>query len=349
MKRSSLREGAAALVLIAGGTLAGLLAAELFLRCFPSAGVRLESFRMGEDKVPFLRILNRAKRQGFYRPSELLGYEHEPGVRGRTNRYGLMGRAYPLEKRPGVFRVLLLGDSVAEPFWAGEELEDALNALPQPAGRRPRFEVWNAGTSSYDIRRYSLFLRHRGLGFRPDLVLVFLSMNDFGLDTNTYYLDSRGFQGYHFPLEALRRRGFVPSSRLLRRSALYRFALMRAEAWAAARDGSQWAQRETGLRYVGEILRAGRERSLPVGFVVFPYLDPPARLDERQRREYSAITGVLAESAAAWLDLSGLFDGLRRRGVPFRYNPEDNVHPSPDAYRPISREVAGFLVSKRLL
>lgn len=350
MKPSSLREGAAALILIAGGTLAGLLAAELFLRGFPSAGVRLESFRIGEDEAPYMRVMGRPTRRGFYRPSDLLGYEHEPGVPGRTNRYGLMGRAHPLEKRPGVFRVLLLGDSIAEPFWSGETLEDALDSLPREPGSRRRFEVWNAGTGSYDIRRYSLFLRHRGLRFQPDLAVVFLSMNDFGIDTNTYYRDKDGFIGYHFPLAALRRRGVVPSSWLLRRSALYRFALMRAEAWLAARGGGPEAtMKETGLRYVREILETGRAHFLPVVFVVFPYLEPPGRLDERQRLEYSTITGVLSKTGAAWLDLSGLFEGMRRSGAPLRYKPHDIVHPSAKAHEAISREIGSFLMRERLL
>jgi lysophospholipase L1-like esterase len=314
-------------------------------------GVRLESFRLDEEAAPSLRIMGRAKRRGFYRPSDLLGYEHEPNVPMRTNRYGMMGperKAYPLAKAPGVCRVLLLGDSLAEPSWAAESLEAALKAVPSP--RWKGFEVWNGGTSSYDIRRYSIYLRHRGLRFQPDLVVNFLSMNDFGIDTNTYYLDKDGFMGYHFPLESLRRRGFVPDSRLLRRSALYRFLLMKAEAWASAREGElAGTLQETGRRYVRDILAAAKENSLPVVFVVFPYLDPPEKLDERQRLEYATITGVLSESGAAWLDLSPLFAGMRRQGAGMRWHPKDSVHPSQKAYADVSREIADFLRRRRAL
>lgn len=311
--------------------------------------MRLESFRI-DDEGSYMRIMGRAKRRGFYRPSDLLGYEHEPNVPMRANRYGMMGRAHPREKGPGVFRVLQLGDSIAESPWTGEALEDALNSLPREAGSRRRFEVWNGGTGSYDIRRYSLYLRHRGLRFQPDLAVVFLSMNDFGIDTNTYYRDRDGFTGYHFPLRALRRRGFAPSSWLLRRSALYRFALLRAEAWAAARDATpDDSPRETGRRYVGELLRAGRENSLPVAFVVFPYLDPPGKLAARQRQEYAIITGVLSETGAIRLDLSALFEGMRRRGFPLRLQAEDNIHPSRAAHEDISREIAAFLRREGLL
>ncbi|MBI5240113.1 MAG: SGNH/GDSL hydrolase family protein [Elusimicrobia bacterium] len=350
MAPSTRKERAAAALLVAGGTLTGLLAAELLLRCFPAAGARLESFRIGEDRAPYMRIMSRPKRRGFYRPSDLLGYEHEPDVPGRTNRYGMMGKTHPLEKGPGVSRVLLLGDSVAEPPWVGESLEAELNSWPQSAGSRRRFEVWNAGTGSYDVRRYSLYLRHRGLGFRPDLLVNFITMNDFGLDTNTYYLDKNGFMGYHFPLEALRRRGFVPHSGLLRRSAVYRFALMRAEAWLEARGaGPEEAQREAGRRYVGEILRTAGEHSLPVLFVVFPYLDAPESLSPRRREEYRTITEVLAEAGARWLDLSALFAEMRRRKYPMRLQPEDSVHPSQAAYQDISREIARSLRGQKLL
>jgi len=240
--------------------------------------VRLESFRIGEDEAPYMRVMGRPKRRGFYRPSDLLGYEHEPDIPGRTNRYGMMGRrdrAHPLAKAPGVCRVLLLGDSIAEPWWSADTLEAELNSGERYRRRWKSYEVWNGGTGSY---------------------------------------------------------------------------LMRAEAWLAARDGGPGStMKETGRRYVREILETGRARSLPVVFVVFPYLEPPGRLDERQRLEYATITGVLSETGAAWLDLSGLFEGMRRRGAPLRYKPHDIVHPSAKAHEGISREIGSFLTKARLL
>lgn len=340
----------ARVALAAAGSLAGLLLLEAFCRVAPFQGVRLESFRVEEAASPFLGVISRPKRRGFYRASDLLGYEHEENAAGFTNRHGMTGREHPLAKAPGTFRVLLMGDSIAEPHWAGDSLEDELGRSPECRKVHERFEVWNAGVGSYDVRRYGLYLRQRAARYSPDLIVLFIAMNDFGLDTNTYYKKRDGFIGYHFPLESLRRRGFIPSARLLRRSALYRCVLLRADTWLAARDPGREADAgATGRRYMREILAAARALPAPIVFVVFPYLTPEAARDERQRAEYAAITSVLGAEGTRRLDLSPLFADLRRQDFPLRYKPEDVVHPSPAAYRRISREIGAFLVREKML
>jgi lysophospholipase L1-like esterase len=87
------------------------------------------------------------------------------------------------EKLPGVFRVVVLGDSYAEAlqvpveltFW--RRLEGLLAGCDFAAGHP--IEVLNFGVSGYSTGQQLLALRHRVAAFGPDLVLLaFLSGND---------------------------------------------------------------------------------------------------------------------------------------------------------------------------
>ncbi|UCE86716.1 MAG: SGNH/GDSL hydrolase family protein, partial [Deltaproteobacteria bacterium] len=89
-------------------------------------------------------------------------------------------RAY--EKPPGSVRVLVLGDSMVGGFnvplehLLGRRLEHRLRA----GGRAPAAEVVSAGIQGFSTGQELLFLRHEGLKYQPDvIVLVFYEGNDF--------------------------------------------------------------------------------------------------------------------------------------------------------------------------
>lgn len=104
-------------------------------------------------------------------------YEH--------NAQGWRDREVALEKPPGTFRILGLGDSFT--YGAGatfentylSRLERMLNARD---GRHPRVEVLKAGISRFFPETERLLLEHYGLRFSPDLVTVGFVPNDV-LDT----------------------------------------------------------------------------------------------------------------------------------------------------------------------
>ena len=96
----------------------------------------------------------------------------------RTNSQGLRGtREYPFVKPPGVFRILVLGDSVALGHGVQDDetfaalLEDNLSNL------RPT-EVLNMGVSGFGTAEELIQLRHVGLRYQPDLVILAYFQND---------------------------------------------------------------------------------------------------------------------------------------------------------------------------
>jgi lysophospholipase L1-like esterase len=91
---------------------------------------------------------------------------------------GTRDRVYAIPKPPGVFRILVLGDSVAfaQQVARSETFADRLEAaLDRPA--RP-VEVVNAGVNGYSIYNERHYFEEVGRGFAPDLVLVEFCMNE---------------------------------------------------------------------------------------------------------------------------------------------------------------------------
>jgi D-alanyl-lipoteichoic acid acyltransferase DltB (MBOAT superfamily) len=94
-----------------------------------------------------------------------------------TNRWGLRGRDYSLEKPSGTFRIALMGPShvMGSGVPDGQTLADFLEAkLNQAAAELgvERVEVLNFGVAGYSLLQQLARLEQTALSFRPDVVLV---------------------------------------------------------------------------------------------------------------------------------------------------------------------------------
>ncbi|MEE8170547.1 MAG: GDSL-type esterase/lipase family protein [Phycisphaerae bacterium] len=103
------------------------------------------------------------------------------GVRIRTNRFGMRDDPITRRKPYGVFRILSLGEStafgatVAQDATYANQLEACLNRR----GDGVQYQVLNAGVSGYSIVQSCEYLRRDGLGFDPDIVMIYQGFNDF--------------------------------------------------------------------------------------------------------------------------------------------------------------------------
>ena len=126
-------------------------------------------------------------------PSEYrdLIYELKPNldtcfhqVRVLTNSQGLRSPVtYAQPKPPGLYRILLLGDS--QTFGWGVSYSETFGALmaAELSSRGRAVEVVNAGIPGYNTTQEAAFLKYYGSGYQPDCVLVLFIGNDFGLPT----------------------------------------------------------------------------------------------------------------------------------------------------------------------
>ncbi len=109
--------------------------------------------------------------------------ENGDSFRVVQNRFGHRGREYPLQKAPGKYRILILGDSFTEGSHVSEE--DLFSARLEKAN--PRFEVLNAGVGGYGTVQEYLYFASEGVRFKPDLLLLMFFENDLSDNCLSYY------------------------------------------------------------------------------------------------------------------------------------------------------------------
>src|SRR5688572_1079159 len=98
----------------------------------------------------------------------------------RINSFGFRGPEIALTKPSGVFRILMLGDSITygnAVDW-DQTFSYQLQQLLNDQGSSMRFEVLNLGVSGYNSRQELASLRELGMQFAPDLVVLNVCLND---------------------------------------------------------------------------------------------------------------------------------------------------------------------------
>ncbi|MGH0028205.1 MAG: SGNH/GDSL hydrolase family protein [Myxococcota bacterium] len=149
------------------------------------------------------------------------------GVLHRTNSRGVRGPEFTPEPAPGVFRMVVLGDSYTMGQGVPEEQAYPVVAarLLEQRGPPRRVEAVNLGVSGLAIRHSVKRLRKVGLGYRPHLVVYGFTPNDImGPDWVEPSAETKRAS------EALRRR-FDDSPSLLLRTIWPRLVMLRSALW----------------------------------------------------------------------------------------------------------------------
>ena len=102
-------------------------------------------------------------------------YVRQFGQQISINSHGMRDREHQPEKPPGIYRILLLGDSFMEANQVA--FEDAFPHLLE-AKLGPRFEVINASVSGWGTDDELTYLIRYGFRFEPDLVLLGMTLNN---------------------------------------------------------------------------------------------------------------------------------------------------------------------------
>jgi len=203
----------------------------------------------------------------FYRFDPYLGLFHEPGFTGTVdgvtythNAKGLRDREVPYDKPSGRQRILMVGDSLTWGYGVGdgETFSDVLERS------LPGTEVINLSVAGYGNGQELLLLRHEGLRYEPDqVVLVFCVANDV---EDNYLADA--VEAYPANVFHLRegRLAIAP----FRVGPLTRMAIaLRERSYVVNFLGKRVlgaATRQPGLRRVTAIERANLARLAAVGF-----------------------------------------------------------------------------------
>lgn len=178
----------AKVILLSCSLLFSLLLGEFIVRIF--------------DLSPALIALNiRHKNSGYQiSPNPILGYELKCNYRNAnpslhwgdfpsTNSRGQRDIERTLEKPAGVFRIILLGDSIV----AGHGIRDLNHTisreLEQLLQQELNVEVLNFGVGGYQTLAEVELLRTKGLQYSPDLVILVFESNDFNIENDDMWLN----------------------------------------------------------------------------------------------------------------------------------------------------------------
>lgn len=117
----------------------------------------------------------------------ILGYALKPGYDAggiRVNSLGFRGPEISLQKPPGVYRIVMVGDSCTFGL-AGDDCPypAQLQGLLAQPGRRFTYEVVNAGIEGYSSIYGLKLLEYRVFRLQPDMVMIYIGWNDlYGID-----------------------------------------------------------------------------------------------------------------------------------------------------------------------
>ena len=198
----------------------------------------------------------------FWHFDSLLGWSHRPLERGlfkhpdftvevSNNSFGMRDIEYPVE-RTAKKRMLVLGDSLGWGF--GVELDQRFSEILEKA--HPDWEILNTSVSGYGTDQEYLYLKERGIAFRPDVVLLLFAYNDFENNTRgdeyshfkpVFTLEGETLKLHNDPVPntptlSQRIRGFFIRTYLGSR---YMVARDRVRRLATQTSGSKYAESET--------------------------------------------------------------------------------------------------------
>lgn len=217
------------------------------------------------------------------------------------NSFGLRDKNRTLEKDINTYRIIAVGDSFTYGFGVNNNetypaiLEDLLNRHVQ----NKQFEVWNAGfASGYTEDTFYLYLREKGLQFKPDMILVGLYVENDVLDflKNNYTYDDYGklvrvtSNFYHVENGKLRRGGSTEFSIgkrmklylkkfLLRYSKIYAYFYNAFSSMAAEENNPIFDEEYSDIvqenfekvkYYLKQIKALGDEHNIPVVVILLP-------------------------------------------------------------------------------
>jgi lysophospholipase L1-like esterase len=265
--------------------------------------------------------------------------------RGKTNSLGFRDREHSPARPPGVYRIVVLGDSVT----MGLQIPDREDLFPEVLERELKdaghdVEVLNFGVSGYNTQQEVAIFLERGLEYEPDLVLVQYSLNDAGAMNGGIIQHLR---------DAEESSGDVSRSLanpLLSRSALYRLVYFRllsrhVDRKRMERDlALEVLEDDTVAESLALLARTSEERGFDVLIVVFPEF---RKYTDELTAKHDRVAALAAENGFRLLDLRGVFaECYRAHGPSIALN---YMHPSPVGHHCAGEAIAAYLDSSSLI
>jgi lysophospholipase L1-like esterase len=205
---------------------------------------------------------------------------------GRGNSMGFRDREHSIEKAPGTYRILVLGDSITQGFGI-EATEDVFTSVLEAELRAEgvNAEVLNFGVSGYNTEQEVETLREKGLRYDPDLVVLAFCANDTAPASRKILQDLRR--------EDARRSSFWSTPPILVESALFRLisaSYPRVQAFFAdVRHDDRRVSRDTLREYFDVLEGLSLQHGFDILVVWFPRMEGDGE-EKDLRREVDSLS-----------------------------------------------------------
>jgi hypothetical protein len=271
-------------------------------------------------------------------------FDQDNSLTIQLNNHGHRGPDFEVPKPPGIYRVLVLGDSFT--LGEGVRLEHTFVHRLQDLVRdrvSATIEVLNIGVSAWSTNTETIYLEKRALGFEPDLVVLVFVPND-----ANYAAKLDLFEDYRDRYEA-------PS--FLRHSYVASFVYMTVNREIAGRKYienkaiaavSLKSAKYKWKKTLGELVRAKRlaaANGSRFAVVMFPFM---YRLSDDYPlwRLHALVENACRENQIPYVDLPESFKG--QDYIDLWVHPSDQ-HPNQHAHEIAARAIADFLIEEGLL
>ncbi len=234
--------------------------------------------------------------------------------------HGALWNDHPLAKRPGLRRLLFLGDSVTR---RGKIVE------PLCAELGPAVECWNAGVIGYSSRQELDYYRLHCADLHADHVVLTFHLNDYETTPVTFVDGDRMVAVYG------RLGSRHPNGWLLRHSYLYRLYWTRSLR-SAAPDRPEDLEREVADALRG-IQALAAERGAELTLFVLPWLEPPGAWSDDMRAGHARTLRLLEALGIRHLDFLATLERAVADGVDVQETPGDLQHPSAEFGKRLAR------------
>ncbi len=242
------------------------------------------------------------------------------------NEYGTRVNDYDIAKRPGVGRLLFVGDSVT---FRGK----IVGALRARYGEQ-RYEYWNAGVSGFNVVQEANYDKRYNAAVEPDHVILTFHTNDFETTPVAFRKDGDLVVfAPGRPLEQI-------SPWLFRHSRLYRMWVGRHP-----RDSASDAIIDETENSLVELKRQLDREGIRLSVLLLPLLAPDNEWKDRHRRSREASLSLLEAHDFRYFDLLDVMNRALEDGIDVRQDPGDRWHPS-DA---VAERFADYLFQAGLL
>ncbi len=266
---------------------------------------------------------------------------------GESNRLGFRDRDHAVAKPPGVYRIVVLGDSVGLGLKVART-EDTFPALLEKILRRrgKNAEVINLSVTGYNTQQEVESFLEKGLAFSPDLVLVAYTLSD------RERLDGNIMETLLSAARIGPQRKMRQANPILVHSALYRFLLFRVvRPKGSHTDEAETKESERALAAISgdtvapsfsRLAQAARAHHFHVLVAVFPYFVHLTQGYEYRPQHASAIRDAKSHGFGV-VDLLVPMQRCRKKaGRPIQV---DSFHPNELGHRCAAGAIAQSILN----